>query len=162
MCPVRSPPTTPAPMPWQRCWADAGFRSVQLFGAFADEERSHRQRLVLRLRRFVLDHTPLSRLLAQRPRLASLLQRASYGAMRPLPAAVEAEEARRCFARVPLVPSRHTSQHASIGCSTPSPRCDAPRLAEIYHESPIRETFCLTNAPRPSRIRAQRNVSCRQ
>ncbi len=84
--------------------ANAGFRRVQLFGAFADEERSRRQRLVLRLRRFVLGHTPLPRLLARQPLLASLLQRASYGALRPLPTAIEAAEARRCFAHVPLSP----------------------------------------------------------
>ncbi len=84
--------------------ANAGFRSVQLFGAFADEERSQRQQLVLGLRHFVLSHTPLSKLLERQPRLAALLQRASYGALRPLPAAIEAGEARRCFARTPLVP----------------------------------------------------------
>ncbi len=85
---------------------DAGFRHVELCGAFADEERSRRQQTLAVLRRFVLHRTPLSNLLRRQPRLAALLQRASYGPLRPLPPAVDADVARTILEEIPLAPLR--------------------------------------------------------
>ena len=84
--------------------AEAGFQDVQLYGAFADAARSRRQRAAAVLRRLVLERTPLSSVLRRQPGLASLLQRAAYGALQKLPPAVEVDEARQIFARTPLVP----------------------------------------------------------